>query len=401
MTQDIKLDPRNYRRHNKRNKDLIRKSLVRNGTGRAPVVDNQGYVIAGNGVVEQAQALGIKTRVIPSDGKELIIIQRTDINYGTAERKSMALDDNITSDTSDFDMVVVCEDFDDVSLEEHGLSVAPASEPADNAAPLENNPMPAMPMSVIDTRRAKWKHRRTAWQDLMAVGMESTNDEDLASLAQDFETSSFDPVMAELVYNWFAPTADDIKVLELGAHDYIFGYVIARLGADFTGFETRPEQVAYNNKACAAVGAKYVNSLDIEPDTQDLIFFNASPAKDKDCAEFLVNAEHALNAASVALKNNRFAAILTENPRGAAGYMDMSGEIIRIMQNQGFSLHNEIIVITEGGARRNMKVRRVGHIHKNLLIFYKGNTPSKDIPQDFRQIKFEKMEESDDTENLQ
>jgi hypothetical protein len=108
----LTLDGRNYRRHSDRNKALIQKSLAECGAGRSIVVDRENVIIAGNGVFEQATALGLKVRVIESDGKELIAIKRTDISTKDEKRKLLAMADNHTSDTSDFDVDLLLEDFD-------------------------------------------------------------------------------------------------------------------------------------------------------------------------------------------------------------------------------------------------------------------------------------------------
>ena len=60
----INLDKRNYRKHNDKNKKLINKSLKECGAGRSIVIDNEDNIIAGNGIYEQAQKLGLKTKVI-------------------------------------------------------------------------------------------------------------------------------------------------------------------------------------------------------------------------------------------------------------------------------------------------------------------------------------------------
>ena len=49
---DIKLDKRNYRKHNDRNKELINQSLGELGAGRSILIDNENEIIAGNGVFE-------------------------------------------------------------------------------------------------------------------------------------------------------------------------------------------------------------------------------------------------------------------------------------------------------------------------------------------------------------
>ncbi|MCS3356776.1 hypothetical protein NXW00_19840 [Bacteroides thetaiotaomicron] len=77
--ENIKYDPHNYRIHGEENKRLINKSLVECGAGRSIVVDRDDVIISGNGVYEQAQALGLKVRIIESDGNELIAIKRVDL----------------------------------------------------------------------------------------------------------------------------------------------------------------------------------------------------------------------------------------------------------------------------------------------------------------------------------
>lgn len=107
----LKLDPNNYRVHTDQNKRLIKKSLVECGAGRSILFDKEDCIIAGNGVYEQAQELGLKVRVIESDGTELIAIKRTDLSTEDSRRKALALADNYTTDTSIFDMEAIVEDF--------------------------------------------------------------------------------------------------------------------------------------------------------------------------------------------------------------------------------------------------------------------------------------------------
>ena len=54
----IKQDKRNYRSHSKKNKQAIERSLIDCGAGRSIVIDSDGEIIAGNGVYEQAHAIG-------------------------------------------------------------------------------------------------------------------------------------------------------------------------------------------------------------------------------------------------------------------------------------------------------------------------------------------------------
>ncbi len=118
---DIKFDSKNYRIHTDKNKRIIRKSLEDCGAGRSVLVDKDNFLIAGNGVYEQAQELGIPVRVIETDGKELVVVKRTDLSSDDEKRKLLALADNQASDTSMFDMELVVEDFDFDVLQEFGF----------------------------------------------------------------------------------------------------------------------------------------------------------------------------------------------------------------------------------------------------------------------------------------
>lgn len=120
----IKFDKRNYRKHNDRNKDLIKKSLEECGAGRSIVIDNEDNIIAGNGIYEQAQKLGIKTKVIETDGSELVVVKRTDLATDDDKRKQLAVMDNSTSDSSEFDFELLQADFGTEELEDWGLEIA-------------------------------------------------------------------------------------------------------------------------------------------------------------------------------------------------------------------------------------------------------------------------------------
>ena len=69
----VRVDRHNYRKHSDKNKRLIKRSLKENGAGRSIVVDNTGESIGGSGVLEQAEALGLKKRIVETDGSELVV----------------------------------------------------------------------------------------------------------------------------------------------------------------------------------------------------------------------------------------------------------------------------------------------------------------------------------------
>ena len=125
---EIKFDKRNYRKHDKKNKSLIKKSLEKFGAGRSIVVDAEGEIIGGNGVYEQAQKLGLKTKIVETDGSELVVVKRTDLKTDDEKRKALAVMDNSTSDTSEFDLELLTADFTVDELQDFGIELPEEEE---------------------------------------------------------------------------------------------------------------------------------------------------------------------------------------------------------------------------------------------------------------------------------
>lgn len=96
-------DSRNYRKHSKRNLDMIDRSFAENGAGRSILLDNTGESIAGSGTLRTALKRGVPIREIHTDGSELIAVVRDDIGPDDPRRRRLALADNATTDASDWD----------------------------------------------------------------------------------------------------------------------------------------------------------------------------------------------------------------------------------------------------------------------------------------------------------
>lgn len=91
-------DGENANRGTKRGRDLLEKSLRRLGAGRSIVVDRDGNVVAGNKTLEVAVDLGLPIRVVESDGRELVVVQRTDLSLRDKRGRELALADNRTAE---------------------------------------------------------------------------------------------------------------------------------------------------------------------------------------------------------------------------------------------------------------------------------------------------------------
>lgn len=121
--EDLKFDKRNYRRHSEKNQDLIKKSINEVGFGRSIVIDADNEIVCGNGVVSQI-AKSTPIKVVETNGSELIVVKRTDLKTNDAKRKQLAVMDNSASDTSDFDMELLQEDFSVDDLNDWGINIS-------------------------------------------------------------------------------------------------------------------------------------------------------------------------------------------------------------------------------------------------------------------------------------
>ena len=120
--KDLKQDHRNYRKHNERNLDLIKKSINEVGLGRSIVIDSENEIVCGNGLVSQLDK-NTPVKVIETDGSELVVVKRTDLSTDDEKRKKLAVMDNSTSDSSEFDIDLLQADFEVPELKDMGIDV--------------------------------------------------------------------------------------------------------------------------------------------------------------------------------------------------------------------------------------------------------------------------------------
>lgn len=286
---ELKYDPRNYRIHTDKNKRLIRKSLEECGAGRSILFDKDDFIIAGNGVFEQAQALGLPVRVIESDGTELIAIKRTDLSTEDSRRKALALADNYTTDTSVFDFDAIVEDFGADELDAWEFNIGELSvddisvddiKPDKERIGCLKERFIIPPFSVLDSKQGNWQDRKHAWLELgiksddgrekeitfnrsaqpprvyetrnlirKTTGVDPSWDE-LQKYCEEHNipfmdgTSIFDPVLCELSYRWFNVPGG--RILDPFAGGSVRGIVAAKLDMPYTGIDLRPEQIEAN-----------------------------------------------------------------------------------------------------------------------------------------------------------
>lgn len=148
---DLKFDDKNFNKHTQRGMGLLEKSLQQFGAGRSILIDKDNNIIAGNGIVEAAGAVGLeKVRIVETTGDEIVAVKRTDVTLNSAKGREMALADNATASVDlEWDEGLVASESEKhgFSTEDWGLDFATKKSIKDEKD-IENNP-PSIVASFI------------------------------------------------------------------------------------------------------------------------------------------------------------------------------------------------------------------------------------------------------------
>jgi DNA modification methylase len=276
-----------------------------------------------------------------------------------------------------------------------------------------------IPFSVLDTKTAEWKQRKERWVRL-GIKSELGREEDLLGFKRiyskgkerlfDRKTSIFDPVLCELMYDWFC--IKNGKVLDCFAGGSVRGITASIKDLEYTGIEIRPEQVESNreqaNQICDGISPKWIcgdsyDELDNIKEKFDFLF-TCPPYFDLEKYSeikgdisnmnwdtFIERYELILKKSCDLLKDNRFFCIVVgdvrDKERTINWYRNLTGETKRIIINAGLHFYNEIILLDNIGTSA-MRVdqafskRKIVKTHQNIFIFYKGNDVN-DIRNEF------------------
>ena len=121
--EDLTFDSANVRVHGDKNKKVIAGSLKQFGAGRSILADADGVIRAGNGTAEAWKQSGGKIRIVESDGKELIVVKRTDLRG--ADAVAYAIADNRASELAEWsdDLGDVLSEIDESVLDAIGFDI--------------------------------------------------------------------------------------------------------------------------------------------------------------------------------------------------------------------------------------------------------------------------------------
>jgi len=123
--KDLKFDDKNFNKHTEFGMSLLEKSLRENGAGRSILLDKDGNIIAGNGVVEAAGQIGLeKVKIVETTGDEIIAVKRTDVSLNSKKGREMALADNATASADlEWDSENLKTEFDEEELKGWGVDL--------------------------------------------------------------------------------------------------------------------------------------------------------------------------------------------------------------------------------------------------------------------------------------
>ncbi len=108
---DLKPDPHNARKHNPRNLGMVINALHEVGAARSIVIDENGVILAGNGVVEAAADAGIeRVQVVDADGETIIAVRRTGLT--DKQKTRLALFDNRAAELAEWDAEAIAADLE-------------------------------------------------------------------------------------------------------------------------------------------------------------------------------------------------------------------------------------------------------------------------------------------------
>ncbi len=105
-------DGQNANRGTQRGRSALEASLRKLGAGRSILIDKNGRIIAGNKTAETAADIGLDdVLIVQTDGKQLVAVQRTDIDLDTPQGREMAYADNRVGQLDlDFDIEQILSD---------------------------------------------------------------------------------------------------------------------------------------------------------------------------------------------------------------------------------------------------------------------------------------------------
>jgi hypothetical protein len=370
-----------------------------------PAINTDNKLIAGH---QRVMRLMLKER-----GEELIDVRVPNRELTLDEFREYNLRSNKNTGEWDWDIL---KDFEKDLLREVGFAEAEikkgifqASNTV-NRSLLEDYIIP--PFSIFDAKQKYWQDRKREWiqqignsgdgrdDTLIGEGMKNLSEMSGVGLTG---TSIFDPVLAEVLYTWYAEQGG--LIIDPFAGGNVRGAVAGLTGHKYIGTDLSEKQVTQNKESDKTVNSgaqwEHANGLDlnkyVEPESADFML-TCPPYYDLEI--YTENPEDISNAGTYEdfrkvyaeilqrtfplIKPGHFATVVVGNVRNKDGYYhDLVGDTVRAMEAAGFRFYNEIILAT-AIATASVRARRtfdgggkVVKVHQNVLTFWKEDKEVK------------------------
>lgn len=272
------------------------------------------------------------------------------------------------------------------------------------------------PVSVFDTKQGYWQKRKKEWKTAGLQGQVGRENGmigggGLESLAKTKSetltgTSVFDPVLCEVVYNWYC-TENGI-VFDPFAGGPTRGVVAELLGHSYIGIDLSERQVDANQingdrlGVCPAWHCDDSRNADkyMDDETADLVFscppyfdlekYSTHPLdlSNMTYTDFVAAYREIIGISCRKLKPDRFAVFVVGDIRDKKGaYRDFIGLTKQAFFDSGLCLYNEAVLLEPYGTaqlRAGLSfrtMRKTTKVHQNVLVFYKGDM--KKIKQNY------------------
>ena len=259
------------------------------------------------------------------------------------------------------------------------------------------------PFSILDTRTAEWKKQKNWWLTTHNIQSELGR-ADTESKSGFWESKSnvsvFDPVLCQLMYEWFTPKGGNI--LDPFAGGSVRGIVATELGFKYTGIDLSETQILANRKQSdkpnwiVGDSNKELEHLDKEydfvftcPPYHDLEIYSddAHDLSNMKYTKFLSTLESIIYKSEHKLKDNRFFGIVVSEIRDLTTtrnykigkYKSFVSNVIQICERHNLHFYNDMVLFnSQHQASRTASTyfnrnRKIASVHQNILIFIKGN----------------------------
>ena len=411
----------NAKLHPQEQIDQIKRSIDLLGFDDPIAVWQNNEIIEGHGRLLAAQQLGMT---------EVPIIRLDDLT--DEQRRAYALIHNKLTMNSGFDMDILeveLAHIGEIDMEQFDFSMEPLDFGDDTGSSTGGEEHAKLtdtfivpPFSVLDTRQGYWRERREHWEAITG-DLSQTRDGEYGTISNGSDTilqtinggtSNFDPVLAETMMKWFC--IEGGHILDPFGGEQTKGVVAGECGYKYTAVEFRQEQVDVNTQAVA----KYPDVNYICGDSNNIsklvtkrgfdFCFTSPPYYDLEVyskedmsalgtyEEFMQQYKNIFQQCFDLLADDTFLAIKVGEIRDKKTgiYRNFVGDTITCMIECGFCYYNELVLINPAGtlpqrAGRSMRTRKVGKMHQNVLVFYKGDP--QNIGKKYPEMRFEESED--------